>query len=160
MPNYRDQNMAVQKLQVGAIMAVAMTAIVVSVLASSLLMAQQTIPNTGNVKAAGVCVYWNSNCTSNVTTINWGSLEAGAVVNLPVYIKNEGTVPVVLNMTTENWSPTSALSSITLSWNRGNYILSSGGIIQAIFTLTISPDISGITSFSFDIIITGTEQTA
>lgn len=150
--------MAMQKFQVGAILTVAVTIIVVSVLATSLLMAYQTIPNTGNVKAAGVGVYWNSNCTSNVTTINWGNLEPGAMVNLPVYIKNEGSVYVILNMTTENWNPAEAFSSITLSWNRENHTLNLGEVVQAILTLEVSPDISGVTSFSFDIIITGTEQ--
>jgi hypothetical protein len=157
---YREQNMAMRKVQVGAILAVVTTVVVVGVLASTLLMAYQTIPNTGNVKAAGVYVYWDSECTNNVTTIDWGFLPPGAATNLPVYVKNGGTVPVILSMTTENWDPSQAAGNVTLSWNRENHVLSSGAVVQAVLTLSISADIDGVSSFSFDIIMTGTEQSA
>jgi hypothetical protein len=133
-----------------------MTGIVVSVLAA--MSAYQRIPNTGNVRAVGVGVYWDSDCTSNVTSIDWGFLEPGATVNVTVYIKNEGNIPVVLNMTTDYWYPTSASENITLSWNREGYVLNPGSV-QAVLTLSVSSDISGVREFSFDIIITGTEQT-
>jgi hypothetical protein len=149
--------MAMQRIGVGVIFAIAMTGIVVSVLAASLLMAYQRVPNAGNVKAVGVGVYRDSDCTSNVTSIDWGFLEPGATANVTVYIKNEGNIPVVLNMATDNWYPTSASDKITLSWNRESYVLNSGSV-QAVLTLSVSPNIEGVTSFSFDIIITGTEH--
>lgn len=150
--------MAVQKIQVGAILAIAMTGIVVIVLATSLLMAYQRVQNAGNVKAVGVGVYWDSDCTSNVTSINWGFLEPAETANVTVYIQNKGSMPVVLNMTTDNWDPTSASDNITLSWNREGYVLNTTvPVVQAVLSLSVSPDITGITSFSFDIIITGTE---
>jgi hypothetical protein len=152
--------MAVQKVQVGAILAIAMTGVVVSVLAASLLMAYQSIPNTGNVKGVGVGVYWDSDCTSNVTSINWGFLEPGETASVTVYTQNKGSIPVVLNMTTDNWNPTSASDNITLSWNREGYVLNTTvPVVQTVLTLSVSPDTTGITSFSFDIIITGTEYT-
>lgn len=151
--------MAMQKIQVGAILAVAATVIVVSALAASLLVAYQRIPNAGDVKAVGVGVYWDSACTSNVTSIDWESLEPGATANVTVYIQNEGTIPVMLNMTTDDWNSASAQNYITLIWNREGNILNSEDVFQAVLTLSVSSDISGITSFSFDITITGTEYT-
>jgi len=148
--------MAMQKIHVGAILAIAMTGVVVSVLAASLLMAYQSIPNTGNVKGVGVGVYWDSDCTNNVTSINWGFLEPGATDNVTVYIKNEGNIPVTLSMTTDTWDPTSASENITLTWNRESYVLDPGSV-QAILTLSVSSDISGVIEFSFNIVITGTE---
>jgi len=150
---------AMQKIQVGAILAVAATVIVVSALAASLLVAYQRIPNAGDVKAVGVGVYWDSACTSNVTSIDWESLEPGATANVTVYIQNEGTIPVMLNMTTDDWNSASAQNYITLIWNREGNILNSEDVFQAVLTLSVSSDISGITSFSFDITITGTEYT-
>lgn len=35
---------------------------------------------------------------------------------------------------------------------------SSGSVLSATLTLSVSSSISGITNFSFDIVITGTEQ--
>jgi hypothetical protein len=157
---YRDQNMAIRTVQVGALLAVVTTVVVVSVLASTLLAAYQTIPNTGNVKAAGIYVCWDSACTNNVTAIDWGFLAPGGATSVPVYVKNGGTVPVILSMATESWNPPEAAGNITLSWNRENHVLSSGAVVQAVLTLTISAGIDGVTNFSFDIILTGTEQSA
>lgn len=148
--------MAMQRISMGTILAVAVTATFMSVLAASLLAVNQRIPNAGNVKAVGVGVYWNSNGTSNVTSIDWGFLEPGATANKTVYIKNEGNTRVILNMTTSSWS-TGAYGKITLIWNLEGYLLDSSAIVQTTLTLSVSSNITGVTSFSFDIIITGTE---
>ena len=152
--------MAMQRVPVGVVFTIAVAGIIASVLAAGLLMAYQRVPSSGNVKAVGVGVYWDNACTNNVTSIDWGFLEPGATVNKTVYIKNEGNTPMVLNMTTDNWNPASASENITLSWNREGYLLNTTApVVQAILTLSVSPNISGVTNFSFDIIITGTEQT-
>ena len=152
--------MAMQRVPVGVVFTIAVAGIIASVLAAGLLMAYQRVPNSGNVKTVGVGVYWDNACTNNVTSIDWGFLEPGATVNKTVYIKNEGNTPMVLNMTTDNWNPASASENITLSWNREGYVLNTTApVVQAILTLSVSSNISGVTSFSFDIIITGTEQT-
>ena len=152
--------MAMQRVPVGVVFTIAVAGIIASVLAAGLLMAYQRVPSSGNVKAVGVGVYWDNACTNNVTSIDWGFLEPGATVNKTVYIKNEGNTPMVLNITTDNWNPASASENITLSWNREGYVLNTTApVVQAILTLSVSPNISGVTSFSFDIIITGTEQT-
>jgi hypothetical protein len=150
--------MAMQKVHVGVTLAVVMTVIVVSVLAASLLTTYQRVPNAGNVRAVGVGVYWDSDCTNNVTSINWGFLEPGETADVTVYIQNKGSIPVVLNMTTDNWDPTSASDNITLIWNREGYVLNTTvPVVQTVLTLSVSSDISGVINFSFDMIITGTE---
>lgn len=150
--------MALQKTQVSIILAVG-ALVAVSALVSGLLIASQTIQNMGNVKAIGVGVYSDSGCTNAVSSIDWGALEPGATVDKTVYVTNEGSIAVVLSMTTDNWSPASVSDDITLSWNREDHVLNSGLVVEAVLTLSVSSDISGITSFSFDIIITGTEST-
>jgi hypothetical protein len=42
-------------------------------------------------------------------------------------------------------------------WNRAGYVLAVGASVQAVLSLTVSSSISGVTSFSFDITITGTQ---
>jgi hypothetical protein len=147
--------MAMQKITIGTVLAIAVMGMVVSALGA--LVATRTISNYGNVSAVGVGVYWDSSCTNMVLSIDWGALEPGASVDKTIYIKNEGSLTVLLGMTTDNWDPASALSYISLSWNRENYELNSGSIIQAVLTLSVSSSVSEITNFSFDIIITGTE---
>jgi hypothetical protein len=151
--------MAMERAPVKMTLAIAITGLILTmtVLVSGLFITSQKIPNTGNVKAIGVGVYWNSACTSNVTSIDWSSLEPGASANRTVYIKNKGNMRIILNMTADNWS-TGAYGKITLSWNCEGYLLDPSSVIQAVLTLSVSSTINEVTSFSFDITITGTEH--
>lgn len=151
--------MAMQKITMGTVLAIAVVGVVVSALAAGLLVASQSIYNTGNVKAVGVGVYWDSSCTNEVSSINWGNLDPGETKDVTIYVKNEGTMAVTLSMTTDNWNPASASSNMTLSWNREDRVLNAGSVVQAVLTLSVSSDISEITNFSFYLIITGTEHT-
>lgn len=149
--------MATRKISVGAISAVAATAVVLNVLVATVLITYQRVPNIGDVKAVGVDVYWDNDCTSELTSIDWGFLNSGATSNVTIYIKNEGNTPVVLNVTTDNWSPAPASDHMMLSWNREGYMLNSDSVVQTVLTLSVSSGISEVRSFSFDMTITGTE---
>jgi len=65
---------------------------------------------------------------------------------------------VVLTLATGNWTPTFASEHIDLQWNVEGYVLDATLVVEAVLTLSVSEDISGIGNFGFDIIITGTEQ--
>ena len=117
----------------------------------------QTISNAGSVKAIGVGVYWDQVCTSTVSSIDWGIMEPGANVNKTVYIRNEGNALARLTIAASNWNPSSASSYMTLSWDYGGQILNVGEVVQVKLTFSVSSDITGITSFSFDITITASE---
>jgi hypothetical protein len=152
---------SMQKISFGVIVAIALTGIVISALAASLLLASQTVPTSGNLKAVGVGVYSDSGCSNNVTSIDWGFLAPEAQINKTVYIRNNGNVPITLNITTNDWNPMSTQNYITLRWNREGYVLGtsqSTRVTQAFLILSVSSTIAGITNFSFSIIITGTEQ--
>ena len=112
------------------------------------------IQSSGAIKALGVRVYWDAAGTNEVTTIDWSTLEAGASENKIIYIKNTGNAAATLFLDTDNWNPSAASQYITLDWNYGGQSISPDAVVEVVLTLTISPDISGITDFSFDIIIT------
>jgi len=80
-------------------------------------------------------------------------LAPGETKNVSVYIKNTSNVKANLTLGTENWNPASASDYISLFWNYSNQTLGVGEVILVKFSLEVSPDITGITSFSFDIII-------
>jgi len=115
-----------------------------------------TIPSVGTVKGIGVGVYWNSECTNRTSSIYWGLLEPGSNKTVTVYIRNEGNSGVTLSKVTQNWSPLTASDYITLDWNYAGQTLSVDQVLQTKLTLVVSSSISGITSFSFDTIITAT----
>jgi len=59
-------------------------------------------------------------------------------------------------MTTQNWNPSAASSYMTLTWNRQGQQINPGQVYQLAIMLSVSSSITGITTFSFGIIITGT----
>ena len=122
---------------------------------ASPIVTDKTVSNVGSVKAIGVGVYWDENCTSEVSSINWGMLEPGSSENVTVYIRNEGNSVASLSMDTSNWIPSNASDYITLSWDYGGVSITPGEVVQVTFTLSVSASIEGVTSFSFDIVIVG-----
>jgi hypothetical protein len=149
--------MIAQRFSAIIILTMAVMSVTAAILAFGVLSGNRTIPNQGNVNAVGVGVYWESTCDTNVTTIDWGYLEPGADKNVTVYICNEGNIPMTLSMTSSNWTPSSASSYMTLVWNQEGSQVGGGAVVETVLTLSVSPDVANITSFSFDITITGIE---
>jgi hypothetical protein len=113
------------------------------------------LSSVGTVKALGVGVYWDSTCSQTVPSIDWGSAEPGAVKNVTVYIRNEGNAPITLSLQTSNWNPTEAADYISLSWDYGGQAIGVNQVVAVTLSLSISSNIQGITTFSFDIVVVG-----
>ncbi len=150
--------MATQKSSSTLILVVA-TLAVVGTTVLAILSASQSVSNVGNIKTVGVGVYKDSGCTQTLSAIDWGTLAPGSVRNYTAYIRSEGNTVLVLSRTINNWNPALASGYITLNWNREGYVLSAGTSVQATLTLSVASNITSIASFSFDIVITGTERT-
>ena len=143
-----------------ALIAVVIVVIAIAVAASFLVVGgiiatTRRIHNQGTIKAVGVDVYQDPALTVPLTEINWGTVESGGEKNYTVYIKNESNVLVTLALATDNWSPLNASSFIALTWDYGRQPLRVGEFVKATFTLAVDPAISGIETFSFDIVIVG-----
>jgi hypothetical protein len=149
--------MARRKISVGVIIAMAATGLFMTLLTTGLLISSQTLQSNGTVTAINVGVYSDSGCTQNCTSINWGSIAPGNSTTRTIYVKNTGTIPMTLSMTTGSWVPSNANTYISLSWNREGTVLTANQSISATLTLSASSSAGNITSFSFNIIITGTE---
>jgi hypothetical protein len=146
--------MTMQKATIGAVVAVAMIGIMMSAIGA--LVATRTISSSGNITGVGVGVYSDSGCTTTLSSISWGTLNPGNSTTYTMYVKNTGNVQETLNMTVNGWNPASASSYITLTWNQEKSVLNAGQHVTAVLTLSVSSSISNITSFSNNIIITGT----
>lgn len=136
-----------------ALVAYTLTLSIAGVVLSS-LQTSRTVPNTGAVKAIGVGVYWDRDCTNPLSSIDWGILEPGSSENVTCYIRNEGTSASTLSMYTSDWNPSNASEHISLNWDYGGQSVSPDEVVRVTFMLSISATIEGITSFSFNIIIT------
>ncbi len=151
--------METQRTNMMVVIAVVVTVLMVSVVAAGLLTAYHRVDNHASLKAVGVGVYSDAACTNNLTSIDWGLLEAGETYTYDVWVKNIGTTGIKLNMTVDSWSPSFARDYITLGWDREGQFLDVGESFKAVLTLSVSTTIveSDITDFSFSIVIIGTE---
>ena len=145
--------MAMQKVSIGAFVVVAVVLLMTSVLA--ILMSNTSVPNSGEIKGVNVSVYQNSACTIPLSSWNWSLLEPGSSTLKTMYVKNEGNTPMTLNMTTNTWT-SGAATYVTVTWNRESYPLNPESSVQANVTLAVSPSVTGITGFSFTLVVTGT----
>lgn len=112
-----------------------------------------TIGNQGSIASFGVTIYWDSECTDVVSSINWGNFEAGSSDSKTVYVKNIGNKAISILMNTMDWEPSAASDDISLDWNYNGQTIESNASIEVTLTLTIASTISEITTFAFDIII-------
>ena len=148
--------MAIPKLSTGVIIALATTGIFLTLVTAGII-ATQTIPSDGTITTVNVGVYSNSECTQNCTSISWGALYPGNSTSKIVYVKNTGTVPITLTMTTATWTPTDADDYLTLDWDQQDTVLNVGDSVSANITLTAASDTGELQDFNFNIVITGTD---
>ncbi len=145
--------MSMQKTAIGVSVAVVVILLTATVIA---LINSVNVSNTGSIKAINVSIYENSACTIPLTSLAWGALDPGSSTIKTMYVKNQGTSPMTLGMTTTSWNPTNTASYITVTWNQNGTSVNAGNYVQANVTLTVSSSITGISSFAFTIVITGT----
>jgi len=110
------------------------------------------------VTASGVGVYWDSTLSNSVSSISWGTLTPASKKSIGVYVRNEGEEPAYLSLSTTNWDPSEASGYLNLGWDYSRQQISPGENLRISLTLSASPKIQGISSFSFDIIITATDR--
>lgn len=135
-----------------ALLLLAILAIVV-VVAVAIVPRTVVIRNYASVKTIGLESYWDVNATIPCTEISWGMLEPGESVNKTIYVKSVSNVASTLNMTTQNWNPMNASNLISLTWDSEGKTIQPNEVMAVSFMLQVSPTITGIREFSFDIII-------
>jgi len=107
--------------------------------------------------SVNIAVFADAACTQNASFVDWGTLTPGGNTTKTIYVKNLGNVTSTLSMTTSGWIPANAYPSINLSWNQDGTKLAPGMAVQATLKLTVSATVDeNITSFDFNIMITGT----
>jgi hypothetical protein len=139
-------------------LAVVVLGVMVALSAYGVLSNSKSLQSYGSVKAVNVGVYWDNGCTNTTSTVDWGMLSPGTSKNVTLYVRNEGNMAVKLSLTTQNWNPLSASNYMRLSWNREAQTVSLGSVLNATLTFSVFSNVTGITNFSFDIVIAGTEQ--
>lgn len=152
--------MRIPKLNLGALIAITAVATLLTVTTAGLLSVNQAVPSTGTITALNVGVFSDSACTQELTSVDWGTVSPGDTVTRTIYVKNTGNADIDLSMTTTNWNPSTAAGPLVIEWDVEGWDLSPGNQHTVTLTLSASSSISGITDFSVEIVITGTEIVA
>ncbi len=130
----------------------------ISGIAFGLLTSMVNIPNTGVFAGTNVGVYTTSACTANLTSISWGTVRSGQAYTRTGYIRNNGNLNMTLALSTMNWNPAALSSVLSVIWNYPTAMkLAPGQIVAVIWTLTIPSGVTGYSTFSFDMLVAGTE---
>jgi hypothetical protein len=126
-----------------------------SIVVYSLDSASWMIGTRGSVSSVGVSVWEDPGRTAHLTFIDWGALEPGQTKNRTAWIENNGTASLTLTLTTDSWNPEASTQYLGLSWDYTNQTIMKDEMIVVNMALTVSPEISGIDQFDFNIVIAG-----
>jgi hypothetical protein len=150
--------MASQKLSGIIVLAITLAGMILTVTAAGVVSVTEALPTRGSISAINVKLYSDSGCSQKLTSIDWGEISPGETVTKTIYIKNTGSNQIMLKMTKTNWNPSAADGPISITWNREGTNINAGQSLQAVITLNVSSDISGITDFGVDIVVTGVDM--
>lgn len=129
------------------------------ILGATLILAPRVVRKSFALETYHVGVYWDAKCTKRITSISWGELAPGSTSTVGIYIRNEELAPsAYVALLTEAWTPQSASDYLQLSWNYEGNRIPLGGVTPVTLTLRVARNIVGITDFSFNITIFGTDQ--
>lgn len=152
------RNRALRKTSIVTVVALALIGLALAVSTLAVITVSSNLSSSGSiVTSLGIAVFSDSACTVPQTTIDWGSATPGGSVTRIVYVKNTGSgVSLTLSLAASGWSPTSANGPLAITWNREGTVLAPGQSTAATITLTALSSITGITTFSVQISISGT----
>jgi hypothetical protein len=126
-----------------------------SIVVYSLDIVHWNIGTRGNVRSIGVLIWEDPGQTAHLTFIDWGVFEPGQTKTKTAWIENNGTASLTLALSTDSWIPENSTQFIGLSWDYQNQTIAKDEILQVNLILSVSPEISGIDQFDFNIVIAG-----
>jgi hypothetical protein len=118
---------------------------------------QVRIPASGDIKAVGLEVYSDPACTISLVSVDWGLLSPGETKSLVCYLKSTSNVNASLLLSLAGWDPAEAEEYITLVWDQEGAVITPDTVLPAEFTLHVDSAVHGISSFSFDVVISAME---
>lgn len=125
----------------------------------------QNISSSGSIKARSMggssgsepsplAFYSDFSGTAPLTSIDWETIYPASSKDSTVYMRNQGADNLALTFSTGNWTPANASDYMVLNWDAGDSLtVEHGEIKPVVFTLSVLGNVTGITSFSFDIVI-------
>jgi hypothetical protein len=118
---------------------------------------QVRIPASGDIKAIGLEVYGDPACTVPLVSVDWGLLSPSETKSFVCYLKSTSNVNASLLLSLAGWVPAEAEEFIALVWDQEGAVITANTVLPAVFTLHVDSAVHGISSFSFDVVISAVE---
>ncbi len=134
-----------------------LTTFLIALVLLSVCMVNLVLKNRSPLKVSAVeaavtlGVYWDANCTSPVSSIDWGTLVPGEQKTMPMYVRNEGNDSCLLSLQVVDWQGGNASNCVSFSCEEPRIM--SGQTAPINPSLLVFPNASAISSFSFNIIL-------
>ena len=149
--------MNLKRPSIGALIAIGTVGMMLIIATAGLLTANQTLSSSGSIAGINLGIYSDASCTVPMTTVSWGTVTPGTQATQTIYIKNTGNIAETLTMAVNTWSPGNAGTYLTITWSPVLSTLAAGQSTSATLTLAASAGAGAISSFSCNIVITGTQ---
>ena len=136
------------------------TAVVVILLAAAIIAAvvSASVHNTGTINTVGFALWQDANRTTILASINWGTFNPGDIHGVVGYAQNTGDTNITLAYQTYNWTPPTAQQYLVFGWNyTAGTLIGPGSTVPIMLTLEALPNVTGITTFSFDTTMNATQ---
>lgn len=135
-------------------MALAIAALIVTAsVVGAVVYYELRLKGHGRIKVVGGTVYFDPEGTKEVAAIDWGMISPGGSAYTTLYFKSESNVPTNMTFRTEFWDPPEAGDFISMTWDYDGRDLNPDEILEVTLTLSVADAITGISEFSFDIVI-------
>jgi hypothetical protein len=108
--------------------------------------------------ATSIGVYWDANCSTPVQSIDWGNLVPGEQKKIPMYVRNEGGNSCVLGLQAVDWQGDNVSNCVSFSCEEPE--IRPGASVQINPSLTVFPNTSAVSSFSFNIVMIALAETS
>ena len=145
--------MVTNKQIAGAVVAAVVVAAVIVVAVYTL-----RIRGSGRIVSVGLEAYSDSGAALPVSSVEWGDISPGGSSSATLYFKSISSNPVSLSLAIEGWNPATAADYMTVTWDYNGVQLQPGEVREVKFNLLVSGEISGVSGFSFDLVITASQN--
>ena len=149
--------MTIPKIPI-SIIALILVAVALTATTYGAISVNKSLSTNGSITVTpNLGLYSDSNCTISLSTIDWGTITPGNNQTRTVYVKNTGTgTSLTLSISTSSWTPITANGPITVTWDKEDTRLIPGQSTAAVIKLISSSTIVDVTTFSVQILISGT----
>jgi len=106
------------------------------------------------IEASSLGIYWDPELLEPADVIDWGILRPGEAKNITLYLVNETPSPIHISLNSSEWHPASAYRHMSVAWNHEGSLMGPSAVLKSDLSLTASPDIVNVETFSFNIVIT------